>query len=115
MITGSRIIRSDSPPVGPRPGASAPVRRQPPAPDAGELLRNQFPVQHQSSTTHRLWVVLDAGGEVLRSGELAANESLEAVAVRLQRDLGSRPGSWRVERVTNARGQAIELGISRVP
>jgi hypothetical protein len=115
QITGTRILRSDPRSVGPRPGVVAPVRPPPPPSEAMQLLRSQFPALLDSDRAHRPWLVLDATGNVLRSGELTTNESLEDVAERLEREMGSRPGRWRVERVTNTRGQVIEVGISRVP
>lgn len=86
-----------------------------PASTGADILRQHFPAQNASEQPHRLWVVLDAAGAVQLSGEVGTSESLDDLAPRIRRDTGREPGSWRVERLTNAAGQPIELAIMRLP
>src|SRR5690606_33623463 len=81
----------------------------------GDLLRQHFPAQNASPQPHRLWVVLDAAGNVQLSGEIAAQMQLVDLAPRIRRETGREPGSWRIETLTNAQGQPVELAIMRLP
>jgi hypothetical protein len=114
QVTGTRVQRAQRP-VGPRalPGATGGARREP-VPAAADLLRLHFPEQHASAQPHRLWVVLDSGNRVVDTGELEAEQQLEALAPQIERDNGAAPGAWRIERIRNARDQSIELAISRL-
>ncbi|HWL64226.1 MAG TPA: hypothetical protein VNQ32_15630 [Steroidobacteraceae bacterium] len=81
----------------------------------GDLLRQHFPAQNASPQPHRLWVVLDAAGNVQLSGEIASQMQLDDLAPRIRRETGREPGSWRIETLTNAQGQPVELAIMRLP
>lgn len=113
---GAGVI-SIAPPAPQAPPVPPPAAPPPPAPsDAGaELLRRHFPSQNASAQSHRLWVVLDAAGNVQLSGELAEDASLDDLAPRIRRETGREPGSWRIENLVNARGQPVELAITRLP
>lgn len=115
QVTGTRVQRRERA-VGPRamPGATT-APRTGPAPTAAELLRTHFPQQNASAQPHRLWVVLDAASGVVAMGELEPDQQLETLASQIERDAGRSPGPWQVERISNARGQPIELAISRLP
>lgn len=114
QVTGARVQRRERA-VGPRalPGATV-APRSAPAPAAADLLRMHFPAQHASAQPHRLWVVLDAANGVVAMGELQPGQQLEALRPQIERETGAAPGAWRIESVSNAQGQAIELAISRL-
>jgi hypothetical protein len=83
---------------------------------ADSLLRQHFPLQYQSDSPHRLWLVRNAAGVVLQKGELAVGESRNDIAARLAGNPPDRrPGTWRTSTVTNARGQPIELSVGEIP
>ncbi len=86
-----------------------------PASTGAELLRQYFPAQNASTQPHRLWVVLDAAGNMQLSGEIAAEAQLDDLAPRIRSGTGREPGSWRIETVTNAQGQPVELAVMRLP
>jgi hypothetical protein len=86
-----------------------------PAGTGAELLRQYFPGQNASTQPHRLWVVLDAAGNMQLSGEMTAEAQLDDLAPRIRSETGREPGSWRVETVTNAQGQLVELAVMRLP
>jgi hypothetical protein len=84
--------------------------------DANALLRLHFPQQYQSNTPHRLWLVQDGTGALLRSGELAPDQNLAGLRLEIERELGGqllRP--WRIRNLRNAQGQSIELAIAQTP
>jgi hypothetical protein len=84
--------------------------------DANALLRQHFPQQYQSNTPHRLWLVQDGTGALLRSGELAPGQNLAGLRLEIERELGGqllRP--WRIRSLRNAQGQSIELAIAQTP
>jgi hypothetical protein len=84
--------------------------------DADALLRQHFPQQYQSSTSHRLWLVQDGNGAVLRSGELAPDQDLAGLRVSIERELGGRLlRPWRIRSLRNAQGQSVEFAIAQVP
>jgi hypothetical protein len=83
--------------------------------DAEALLRLHFPQQYQSDTPHAVWLVQDASGAVLRSGELAAGQTLGEIRPGIERELGTLLRPWRIRNLQNARGQTIELGIAQTP
>ena len=86
-----------------------------PASTGADLLRQYFPGQNASTQPHRLWVVLDAAGNMQLSGEMTAEAQLDDLAPRIRSETGREPGSWRVETVTNAQGQLVELAVMRLP
>lgn len=86
-----------------------------PASTGADLLRQYFPAQNASTQPHRLWVVLDAAGNMQLSGEIAAEVQLEDFAPRIRSGTGREPGSWRIETVINAQGQPVELAVMRLP
>jgi hypothetical protein len=89
-----------------------------PAQDAGTaaLLRQHFPQQYQSEIPHTVWLVQDAAGKVIGSGELASGVNLADITPDVERQLSVRRiGPWRIETVRNAHGQVIELGIAQAP
>ncbi len=82
--------------------------------DADALLRLHFPQQYQSSAPHSVWLVQDATGAVVRSGELAAGKTFGDIRLEIERELGGtllRP--WRIRSLQNARGQIIQIGIAQ--
>lgn len=81
------------------------------APDSAALLREHFPTQNASAQAHRLWVVLDASGEVVLTGELAQDARFEDLGPRIRRETGREPTTWRIESLANQQNQRIELGI----
>jgi hypothetical protein len=84
--------------------------------DAVALLQLHFPQQYQSRTPHRLWLVLDATGAALRSGELTGDQSLAGQRLAIEGDLGGRLlRPWRIHTLRNAQGQSIELAIAQTP
>jgi hypothetical protein len=84
--------------------------------DAVALLQRHFPQQYQSRTPHRLWLVVDATGAVLRSGELTGAQSLADLRQVIEGNLGGRLlRPWRVRTLRNARDQEIELAIAQTP
>ncbi len=84
--------------------------------DADALLRLHFPQQYQSNTPHRLWLVQDGAGSVLRSGELRTDQSLDALRLEIERELGGRLlRPWRIRTLRNTQGQSIELAIAQTP
>jgi hypothetical protein len=83
---------------------------------AAALLRQSFPAQYQSDASHSVWVVLNAAGNVLQSGELAPGQRVADLGPQLARALGNRvAGPWQEQTLRNARGQTIELAIARLP
>ncbi|MEO8314136.1 MAG: hypothetical protein ABI645_05010, partial [Pseudomonadota bacterium] len=126
-ITGTRIQGSNNERVGAAPAAPVPPQAGGAAPggagaaalrtmDSMALLRQYFAAQYQSDAPHSVWLVLNAGGEVLQSGELAPGQRLDDLAPQLTRALGDRvPGPWQMQTLANARGQLIELAIARLP
>lgn len=111
QVTGARV--APPPPAPPPPTATrSPVL---PAFDPAELLRRHFPAQYASDRPHRLWLVLDAAGDVVQQGELAPGETLEDLAPRVASALGDRvPGAWQQHQLQNAAGQSVDLAIARV-
>ncbi|HXC59508.1 MAG TPA: hypothetical protein VN645_09330 [Steroidobacteraceae bacterium] len=81
-----------------------------------EVLIQYFPQQYNSDTPHSLWLVRDAAGRVLQSGEIVAGRSLEDSMPQIQQQLGGRkPGVWREQILLNARGQQIRLMTTTLP
>lgn len=85
-----------------------------PAPDGASLLREHFPTQDASTQTHRLWVVLDAAGKVLLTGELEQGARLDDLAPRIRRETGRDPTAWRIESLVNQQERSIEMGIMQL-
>lgn len=113
-VTGARIATAPAPATPPPPAVTR--SQLLPAFDPAELLRRHFPAQYAGNTPHRLWLVLDAAGEVVQQGELAPGESLAVLAPRIAAALGDRaPGPWQSHRLENATGQAVDLAIARTP
>lgn len=80
------------------------------------LLIRYFPQQYNSDMPHTLWLVRDAAGRVLQTGEIAAARTLEDLAPQIQQQLGGRkPGIWREQILLNARGQQIRLMTTTLP
>lgn len=117
LVTGARIQtpnneRAEVASAAPAGGAGAGTPR---ALDSTALLRQYFPAQYQSDASHSVWLVLNAAGEVLQSGELAPGQRLADLAPQLARALGNGvPGPWLVQTLRNTRGQPIELAIARL-
>lgn len=79
------------------------------------LLRARFPTEFQSTQFHRLWLVRDADGQVLLTGQLEPEQQLHDLDEQLGRGLAGRtPGPWQVRQLQNAAGQRIELAIAEV-
>lgn len=101
-------------------GAGAPAAPSPATVAASErelaqLLRAHFPTQFQSSQFHRVWMLRDADGQVLLSGELESGRGLRDAETQIGRGLiGQTPGPWRVQQLRNAAGQLIEVAVSVV-
>jgi hypothetical protein len=119
QVTGSRVV---TPPrvVGPRggvAGATESARSRQVAPyDARSVLERHFPDEFASNQQHRLWVVLAADATMIDSGEIEPNESADAALSYVKSRLGlTDAGAWRTHRLTNARGQRIELSVIRSP
>jgi hypothetical protein len=119
QVTGARILTPRRA-VGPRDTVPAPAgrenqptTRQARAADADEaLLRQHFPAQYQSDAPRRVWLVRDAAGDVLRTGEFAAGEQAADLPPDLARSLGVREISLEsVRSMTNQRGQPVELSF----
>ena len=83
--------------------------------DAGALLRLHFPQQYQSAAPHSLWLVQDAAGAVLRSGELAPGQTFGEIRPAIERELGAPLRPWRIRSLQNARGQTVELAVAQAP
>lgn len=95
QVTGARILREQ------RIEASG-----------AELLQQYFPTQHQSGTPRRVWLVRDADGAVLGTGELRAAEPLQDQFASIRRALEVEELAMEsVQSVPNARGQLVELTI----
>lgn len=113
MVTGARVQAS----AAERAGGVAPATDGGAAHvmDTATLLRQYFARQYQSDSPHSLWLVLNAAGEVVQSGELAPGQRTDDVAAGLARGFGDRmQGTWEVQTLRNARGQRIELAITRL-
>jgi hypothetical protein len=92
---------------------SAMARESAPASPAAALLREHFPGLDQRDAPASVWLVLDAGGAVLRQGERQAGQSLEALAEELAAGPdGLRVATWRTETVTNGAGQPVEVAVA---
>jgi hypothetical protein len=91
------------------PAPSPPVR-------AEQLLRRQFPALLDGATPPTgVWLLLDAGGNTVRSGTLQADEDYGAVTAALQRAFPGRGiGAFEVSRVPNARGATVQVGVARL-
>jgi hypothetical protein len=84
--------------------------------DDDALLRLHFPRQYQSNTPHRLWLVQDGAGALLRSGELAPDIDHAELRLEIERELGGRLlRPWRIRTLRNAQGQSIEFAIAQAP
>jgi hypothetical protein len=119
QVTGSRVLPSPRV-VGPRGGvAGAPESarsRQVASYDARSVLERHFPGEYASNAPHRLWVVLAADATVIESGEIEPGEPMDAALSYVKSRLGLTDASeWRTHRLTNARGQRIELAVIRSP
>jgi hypothetical protein len=119
QVTGARV-QSRRPTVGPRStepaaaGASAAQEIAGAEPSAEDLLREHFPGQYQSDTPRRLWLVRNAGGEVTRTGELAAGQQLDGQLESIRQALGARELAVEaVHTLRNARGQRVEISLLR--
>jgi hypothetical protein len=122
QVTGSRVQREPRRTVGPRGTVPAPENDAPsPLVVQGfvanaslpeNLLRQHFPAQYQSDTSHRLWIAREADGSMVRSGELAPGLRLEDALPGIGQALGGRRVTREsVHALMNARGQAIELNL----
>lgn len=121
QVTGSRV-QAPRRTVGPRntvpaPAAGASSAAQDlasTAPSAEDLLREHFPEQYQSPTPRRVWLVRDAGGRVLRTGELAPGQQLDGQLASIRQSLDARELVVEsVQSLRNARDQLIELTLLR--
>lgn len=82
--------------------------------EATLLLRQHFPTQYQSAQSHRLWIVRDADGRVLHSGELEPSQQWSHAEEQLRGLQGHTPGPWKTLRLRNGAGQLVELAVSEV-
>lgn len=82
--------------------------------EATRLLRQHFPTQYQSAQSHRLWIVRDADGRVLHSGELEPSQQWSHAEEQLRGLQGHTPGPWKTLRLRNGAGQLVELAVSEV-
>jgi hypothetical protein len=123
-----RVFGPPAPPAPPPPPAPAALRNESARAqakmsadenaetDAVAMLQLHFPQQYQSPSPHRLWLVLDATGAALRSGELTGSQNLADLRLVIEGDLGGRLlRPWRIHTLRNARGQPIELAIAQTP
>lgn len=118
-ITAPVTAAPAPPPPPPPPAVQArvaePRATTPPSiEEATRLLREHFPAQFASDQSHRLWLVRDADGQVLLSGELQPGQSHEDLRPQLRGLQGSTPGPWQVRQLRNDAGQLIELAIAEV-
>jgi hypothetical protein len=80
-----------------------------------QLLRQYFPEAIAGSAPRTLWLVQDAAGNRLRSGELAVGQEFSTINPGIEAEFnGQRLGPWVIEEVRGARGQSIKLGIARL-
>jgi hypothetical protein len=79
-----------------------------------DLLREHFPAIFQSRDQHTVWLVRDAQGTVVMTGELGAAQQLGDITTLLQPTYGASLGSWRSQTVTNARNQRIVMAIAEL-
>jgi hypothetical protein len=80
------------------------------------LLTRYFPQQYNSDMPHSVWLVRDAAGRLLRSGELAAGQRLEDLTPQIELQLGGRKlGVWREQTLINAQGQPVRLLTTSLP
>ncbi len=80
-----------------------------------QLLRQHFPQAYADNLPRTLWLVQDAAGNTLRSGELAAGLDFATINPGIEAQFtGQRLGPWVIEEVRNPRGQPIKLGIARL-
>jgi hypothetical protein len=63
-----------------------------------------------------VWLVRDASGNMVRSGELRAGQRLEDITEQLAREISgaSMRGRWRVETIGNARGQPVQIAVAEI-
>ncbi len=82
---------------------------------SSQLLRQYFPQALAGNTALTLWLVQDAAGNTLRSGELNAGQEFTSLNPDIEAQFGGqRLGPWVIEEVRGARGQPIKLGIARL-
>jgi hypothetical protein len=80
-----------------------------------QLLRQYFPQAYAGDAPRTLWLVQDAAGNTLSSGELPAGQDFAAINPNIEAQFsGQRLGPWVIEEVRGARGQPIKLGIARL-
>src|SRR5690606_12326256 len=96
------------------PAQATPARTAESEGAAVQLLREHFPAQFGSTQFHRVWLVRDADGRVLLSGELEVGQDYEDMRGQLRGLQGSAPGPWQVRQIRNGAGQLIELAIAEV-
>lgn len=79
------------------------------------LVRREFPALLDDATPPAgVWIVQDAGGRTLRTGTLAAGETLGSVWTRLQREMPDRRlRPFQMSTVRGARGADVLVGLSR--
>jgi len=113
-VTGSRATQAQrSGPIAAAPMQDAAgIARNTSSP---QLLRQYFPQAYAGSAPRTLWLVQDAAGNTLRSGELGAGQDFTTINPNIEAQFsGQRLGPWVVEEVRSARGQPIKLGIARL-
>jgi hypothetical protein len=113
-VTGSRAMqaqRSTSSAAAPVQGA-ADISGNTSSP---QLLRQYFPQAYAGNTPRTLWLVQDAAGNTLRTGELATGQDFATINPDIEAQFsGQRLGPWVIEEIRSARGQPIKLGIARL-
>jgi hypothetical protein len=79
------------------------------------LVRREFPTLLNDTTPPPgVWIIQDAGGRTLRTGTLAAGESLGSVLTRLQREMPERRlRPFEIVTVRGAQGATVPVGLSR--
>jgi hypothetical protein len=80
-------------------------------------LQRYFPEAYRSAAPpSMLWLVLDATGNVVRSGSRDTVVDWSDINVEVTALLNGRsPGPWRISSVRNAQNQSIMLGIAQLP
>jgi hypothetical protein len=83
-------------------------------PEASDLLREHFPAASQSRERRTVWLVRDAQGTIVASGELGAAQQLDDITNQLAPTYGASLGNWRTQTVTNDRNQSIVVAIAEL-
>jgi hypothetical protein len=89
------------------PASAAGALRQDAGVDRG-LLQREFPeIWRGDRVATIVWVVMDAGGKVVRKGELTDANTLASVA-------SESPGTWTLVQVKTASGSSLQLAVRKV-